>query len=132
MGIEETVSGRRPGTAAAGVLDPVFEVRAGGDIAHFQRKEFGALVVEAPNDAAVIRRVVCARQTKIALAGRLEVAIENDFAVAAVPRLPEETRLLAAGDEGGAVGERTVGGGHRAVVFLDAALHLGEELFPQV
>ncbi len=71
--------------------------------------------------------VVEAGEAEIGLARRLLVAVEQHLPVAALARLAEVARLLAAGDERGAVGIGAVLHGNGAVVFLDAPLHLGKQ-----
>ena len=75
--------------------------------------------------------MIDAGEAEIVLARSLLVAIEQHHALAAFARLAEIAGLLAAGDEGGAVSERTVLHRHGTVVFLDTALHLGKKLLLQ-
>ena len=130
-GVEEAVARRVPFPAAACVEHRVGGVFAGGQVAHMQLKELRALVVEGPEQAGVVRRVVGRTEAKVRLAFRQPVAVQQHLLRAALAGRAEEARLLAAPAVGRAVGIRAVLGGNRRVVFLDAPLHLGEKCFPQ-
>ena len=67
-GVEEAVIGGVPDAAAAGVGDLVGKVLAAGEVAHAQREEFRALVVEGPQQLAVVGRMVDAAEAEIGLA----------------------------------------------------------------
>src|SRR5690606_1359826 len=98
----------RPDPAAAGVDDRVVPVLAGREIAHLQREIFRALVVVAPEAERMVAGMVEAGEAEIALALGFLVAVEEDGALAALARLAEIMRMLAAGDVRCAVGMRSV------------------------
>jgi hypothetical protein len=75
--------------------------------------------------------MVDAADPEIGLALGLLVAVDQDGLLAALARDAEEARLLAAGAEGGAVGEGPVLHRHGGIVLLDAALHLGKQRLAQ-
>ena len=62
----------------------------------------------------------------LALCGR--VGVQQDLLRAAVPGRPRIDRMLGAALVAGVVGVGPVRGGHGAVVLLDAAAHLAEQL----
>ena len=130
-GVEEALIVGAPYARAAGIGDVVVVIGAAIEVTHDQRVEFRALVVVGPQQLAVVRRVVDVAQPEIGLAVALDVAVEDDVFRPAVARRAEIARLLAADPEGRAIGERTVLHRHRGIVFLDAALHLLEQLLAQ-
>lgn len=73
-----------------------------------------------------------AGKAEIGLALGLPVAVDQNFLCATLARFAHEAGVLAAGHIGNTVGERPVWRGDSAVVFLDAALHLGKERFLQL
>ena len=97
--IEEALAIRRPDAAAAGVGDPVRQFVAAAEVAHAQREELGPLVVECPQELAVVGRMVDAAKAEIGLALCLGVTVEQDLVLAAIARRAEVARLLAAQPE---------------------------------
>ncbi len=55
------------------------------------------------------------------------IAVDEDSLIAAVPRDAAKEGMLPAFDIASVVGEGAVGLRHTGIVFLDAALHLGEQ-----
>ena len=125
--VEEALAVGCPDCIAAGVLDHVGKVLAGLEIADLQREIFRALVVIAPDAMAVVGGMVETGKAEIGFSFVLLVAVQKQLALATVARLAEEAGLFAAGDEKRAIGIGAVLHRYRAVVFLDAALHLAEE-----
>ena len=130
--VEEAVVAGVPHAAATRIRDPVGQFLAAGDIAHAQREEFRTLVVEGPEQLVMVGRMVDAAETEVGLAFGFRVAVEHDLVGAAVARRAEVTRLLAAQPEGRAIGIGAILHRHGGIVLLDAPLHLGEQLAPQL
>ena len=131
-GVEEAFAGRVPHAVAAGVGHRVGKVGPRAEVAHAQRVEFRALVVDAPQQLAVVEGVVDAADAEIGLVAGFQVAVEIDVLRPAIARRAEEARLLAALLVGRAVGIGPVLHRHGGIVLLDAALHLGEQNLPQL
>ena len=76
----------------------------------------------------MVGAVVEATEIPIALPLGHDVAVEEDRFQATIARLAAEQGILSAGDEARVVGIGAVGRRDRAVVLLEPALHLGEQL----
>src|SRR5262249_25136883 len=90
-------------------------------------EELGALVIDAVGQQPVVGAVRDAAELPIGVAFGFAVAIKQDRLGAAAARTPADPGILPAGDvaRGGLAGG--VRSGRRAVVFLDAGLHFGEQ-----
>ncbi len=131
LGVEKSVRIRGPYARTASVRNDVSDVLFRRRITHPQGEEFGALVVKSPEQALMVRRMVDAGNAEIGLALRLGIAIQKHIFRAAVAGNTEVAGLFATGLIRGSIGKRPVVHRHRGIVFLDAALHLGEQRLPQ-
>ena len=94
--------------------------------------EFRALGIDGISDEPVVGAVRDIGDAEIGVVLGESVAVDQNLLIAAAPREPAEQRVLTAGHEARVVGERAVRRRHRRIVFLDASLHLGEELLLQL
>ena len=97
------------------------------EIADADRVELRACLVGRPGEQAVIGGMTRAAELEICLAVREFVAIEQNLFGAAGAALPADDRMLPAFAVADVVAIRPVGIGDGGVVFLDPALHLGEQ-----
>ena len=115
-----------PTRRCRGVFDQILKVVAGCKVTDLQCVEFRALVVIAPDGAAVIAAVVEAAEIEIGLVPALQVTVEQHLAQRrvmdiAIARDAEEIGLLAAGAVGRTIGVSAVLGRNRAIILLDPA-----------
>ena len=131
-GVEEPVIGGAPNAGAAGIGNPVIKIAAADNVPDTQREELGAHVVEGPEQAAVVGRMIDPADPEIGLAFGFVIAVKDDLLRASVAGRSEITRLLAAKLEGRSIGIRPVLHRHGAVVFLDSPFHFRKERLSQL
>src|SRR5690606_15076917 len=125
--IEEALALCIPRAAAIRVGDDVLKVLHRRQVADLELVEFRSLVVIAPDQKLVIRRVIGGSEAEICLVLALHVTVEKDGLGAAIARRADEIGLFAAGAIGHAIGIGAILGRNGGVVFLDARAHFGKQ-----
>ena len=129
--VEDRLAVVGPHDAAARVGDAVGQVLSGRQVAEADGVKLRPLVVAGVGEEPVIGAVLEAAQVPVGLALGLAVAVEQDRFVPAGAGPAADQRILSAGDEAGVVGEGPIGGRDGAVVLLEAAAHLAEQVVLQ-
>ena len=118
----------RPFQRAVGVGDAGIEESAGRSLDDVDRVEFGAFGIDGVGDQSVVGAVRDAGDAEISVRLGERVAVEQDLLFSAGARHAAEQRVLPADDEAAVIGESSIRSRNAGVIFLDAALHLGEQL----
>ena len=129
--IEERPTVGVPHDRAVAMRHSILEIASRGEIAHADREEFRALVVAAPGEQPVIRRMFGRAHVEEGLAFRLRVAIDQDLLRAAVTRAPADQLMLSAFAEARIIFEGTIRPGRVGIVFLDPPAQFLEQFGPQ-
>ncbi len=129
--VEEAVRVARPDSVAGRVLDTVDKVLARGEVADADGEKLGALVVGAPSNLAMIRRMSRVEKVKKGLAGRQGVAVDQHSLLAAGARRAAENSMLPAMTIAGVIGVGAVRLRRLAVVLFEAGAHFADKFAPK-
>ncbi|OIQ72073.1 hypothetical protein GALL_463050 [mine drainage metagenome] len=123
LDVEECTRVDAPHHRAVGFLDQIVEIGSGPPVAHANRQILRALDIGAPGLEPVVRRMPGAAEFEVVVLRGEFIAVEDDFALAAVARAASEHFMLAALAELSQIGVSAVRRRHAGIILLDAPAH---------
>src|SRR5436190_2901140 len=133
LGEDDAAAVARPHRLADADIGDRLDVLAGSQVANAELEPLRAIVVDQGCEQLSVRTDFKRAEAEIILARGLDGLIENDLVIAAADRLAIPRPVLrAARLESPPIEEIVVTDRDRAVVFLDPAFHLFEQLVDQM